>query len=80
MTGYRRDLILQGRGAEGASPGDVGTKLSGKRTVTWINPGKIQVYKLEHRRGQIPVVTGIISQVNRQEEGTESEFSPPFYF
>jgi hypothetical protein len=30
------------RGAEGANSGVFGTKLSGKRTVTYLNPGKIQ--------------------------------------
>jgi len=33
------------RGAEGASPEGTGTKLSGKRTVTESNPGKIWPFK-----------------------------------
>jgi len=34
----------QGRGAEGANPDHLGTKLSGKRTVIYPNPGKIPVH------------------------------------
>jgi len=41
FVGYRRDPKPQGRGAEGANPERIGTKLSGKRTVTQSNPGKI---------------------------------------
>jgi hypothetical protein len=41
FVGYRRDLLLKRRGAEGASPG-IRMKLSGKRTVTQAHPGKIQ--------------------------------------
>ena len=37
---YRRDLYAEERGAEGAIPGHR-KKLSGKRTVTYLNPGKI---------------------------------------
>jgi len=37
---YRRDLYAEERGAEGAIPGHR-KKLSGKRTVTYVNPGKI---------------------------------------
>jgi len=40
-TGYRRDPA---RGAEGANPEIFGTKLSGKRTVTGFNPGKLQPF------------------------------------
>jgi len=35
------------RGAEGANPDSIRTKLSGKRTVTYLNPGKIQVFNLD---------------------------------
>ena len=38
------------RGAEGANPEEVGTKLSGKRTVTSLNPGKIQPFDFCSRR------------------------------
>jgi len=74
-----RSLIK--RGAEGANPEKIGTKLSGKRTVTSLNPGKIQPFdsrlgftlsfnrRVGHRRGKIPPMGGIISQVKRQEEG-----------
>jgi len=44
----------EGRGAEGASLEEIRTKLSGKRTVTYLNPGKTEVTSLGHRRGQIP--------------------------
>jgi hypothetical protein len=41
FTSYRRDPSLERRGAEGASLGKTKMKLSGKRTVTKLNPGKI---------------------------------------
>jgi len=44
LTGYRRDPA---RGAEGANPEIFGTKLSGKRTVTGFNPGKLQTFGLD---------------------------------
>jgi hypothetical protein len=34
-------------GAEGANPEIFGTKLSGKRAVTRLNPGKIQTFGLD---------------------------------
>ena len=36
---------IEGRGAEGANLDKIGTKLSGKRTVTYLNPGKIQPFE-----------------------------------
>jgi hypothetical protein len=51
FSSYRRDPELKGRGAEGASLDEIGAKLSGKRTVTYYNPGKIPGLKLGHRRG-----------------------------
>lgn len=44
LLSYRRDPE---RGAEGANPEIFGTKLSGKRTVTRLNPGKIQTFGLD---------------------------------
>ena len=42
FVSYRRDPnSSKGRGAEGANSDEIGTKLSGKRTVTYLNPGKI---------------------------------------
>jgi hypothetical protein len=43
FIGYRRDSLII-RGAEGANPEVIGTKLSGKRTVTYLNPGKLPVH------------------------------------
>jgi hypothetical protein len=40
-------LLAKKRGAEGANLVEIGTKLSGKRTVTGLNPGKIQVSHLD---------------------------------
>jgi len=40
---YRKDSFFK-RGAEGANPEKIGTKLSGKRTVTSFDPGKIQFF------------------------------------
>jgi hypothetical protein len=79
--GRLQERPLIQRGAEGANPDKIGTKLSGKRTVTYLNPGKIQPFnshagftpgvnrRVGHRRGKIPPMVGIISQVKRQEEG-----------
>jgi hypothetical protein len=65
------------RGAEGANSEKIGTKLSGKRTVTYLNPGKIQprarVEGLGTEGEKSRVCRGIISQVKRQEEGEMNE-------
>ena len=43
FVGYRRDPPFKRGGAEGANP-EVRMKLSGKRTVTQSDPGKIQPF------------------------------------
>lgn len=40
------------RGAEGANSGEVGKKLSGKRTAPWFKSWKDPSIELGHRRGK----------------------------
>ncbi|GEM_PF-2214474 len=73
--------FIHGRGAEGAIPSR--EKLSGKRTVTDWDPGKIQTLGLKGSwtpKGINSAECGIISQVKRQEESKRvSDCFPLFY-
>jgi len=53
------------RGAEGANSERIGTKLSGKRTVAYLNPGKIQALSLDTDGEKSRACRGIISQVKK---------------
>jgi hypothetical protein len=52
---------MRERGAEGANPDHLGTKLSGKRTVIYLNPGKPP--------GLTGAPMGTNPEFKRQEEG-----------
>jgi hypothetical protein len=55
------------------------TKLSGKRTVTGLNPGKNQALGLGTEGDKSQTSLGIISQVNRQEERCQISHLSSFF-
>jgi hypothetical protein len=69
VAGETLNSATRKRGAEGANPELIRTKLSGKRTVTSFNPGKIPVAERDTEGDKSQAWGGIISQVKRQEEG-----------
>ena len=62
-------LLAEGKGRRRGKSGRIREKLSGKRTAASTHPGKFQASGLD-TDGETPrLPQGIISQVNRQEEG-----------
>jgi len=79
LYSWGKIFLVTGETLRGEPKGQIpklGTKLSGKRTVTYLNPGKIQkpfdFTQGWTPKGKNPDFCGIISQVKRQEEGARA--------